>query len=294
MKKQTHEDDAIDYEPRLRMPKNEVISKICDKIKAIDGLFQKTIDSTEFGLWRRETENLLIHAFGPKAKQVNDFTEIHYHPLVWTRSTDPHPSFLRGLQSARECLLAIAKDVKEFYPDATETTFASGTATTTERDSKGKDVVMSSNVFVVHGHDEGMKSSVARFLEKLGLHPIILHEQPNAGKTIIEKFETNANVSFAIVLMSPDDEGRKKNKNETFKDRARQNVILELGYFIGRLGRSRVCALKFGEIEIPSDVLGVLYTPYDTNGGWKLQLVKELSEAGLPLDNEKITTALMS
>ena len=174
MKKQTHEDDAIDYEPRLRMPKNEVISKICDKIKAIDGLFQKTIDSTEFGLWRRETENLLIHAFGPKAKQVNDFTEIHYHPLVWTRSTDPHPSFLRGLQSARECLLAIAKDVKEFYPDATETTFASGTATTTERDSKGKDVVMSSNVFVVHGHDEGMKSSVARFLEKLGLHPIIL------------------------------------------------------------------------------------------------------------------------
>lgn len=97
---------------------------------------------------------------------------------------------------------------------------------------------LSKDIFIVHGHDEEMKSSVKALLLQLGLHPIILSEEPNGGKTIIEKFEDNSQkVDFAIVLMSDqDDQGCEIGKND-FKPRARQNVILELGYFIGKLGR---------------------------------------------------------
>lgn len=137
-------------------------------------------------------------------------------------------------------------------------------------------------VFVVHGHDEFAREAVARFLEKLGFEAIILHEQVNQGRTIIEKIEAHGEVGFAVVLLTPDDFGGERN-GET-KPRARQNVILELGYFIARLGRSRVCALKRGDIEIPSDFGGVVYETFDTSGGWKSALGKELSAAGFEID----------
>lgn len=139
-------------------------------------------------------------------------------------------------------------------------------------------------VFVVHGHDEVATQTVARFLEKLKLEPIVLSEQPNEGRTIIEKFEAHADVSFAIVLLTPDDLGCPKDRPDQLRPRARQNVILELGYFIGRLTRQRVCALHKGSTEIPSDFHGVVYVPMDEGGGWKLKLVTELKQAGLDLD----------
>ena len=101
---------------------------------------------------------------------------------------------------------------------------------------------------------------MARFLEKLGLQPIILHEQPNSGRTIIEKFETySSDISFAIVLLTPDDIGGINENDQEQQPRARQNVIMELGYFMGRLGRTRVCALHKGGVELPSDYQGVVY-----------------------------------
>ncbi len=106
-----------------------------------------------------------------------------------------------------------------------------------------------SKIFVVHGHHEGTRDSVARFLERLGLQPIILHEQVSGGMTIIEKLEKYSDVGYAVVLLTTDDEGRKKANGEPLRDRARQNVILELGYFTGKLGRNRVCALHRGNIE---------------------------------------------
>jgi len=122
-------------------------------------------------------------------------------------------------------------------------------------------------VFVVHGHDEGAREAVARFLKDIGFQPIILHEQANQGRTVIEKVEDHGDVGFAVVLMTPDDEGCAK--GGTLAPRARQNVVLELGYFIGRLGRKHVTALKRGDIEIPSDFGGVVYETYDASGGWK-------------------------
>jgi predicted nucleotide-binding protein len=117
----------------------------------------------------------------------------------------------------------------------------------------------SSRVFVVHGHDEGAKQSVARVLERLELEPVILHEQPDQGRTVIEKFEDYSDVGFAVVLLTPDDMGYAVAANpKTAKPRARQTVIMELGYFLGKLGRGRVCALYRHGVELPSDFSGVL------------------------------------
>jgi hypothetical protein len=137
-------------------------------------------------------------------------------------------------------------------------------------------------IFVVHGHDEGAREMVARFCERLGFEAIVLHEQANQGRTIIEKIEVHSDVGFAVVLLTPDDTGARK--GEPLRDRARQNVLWELGYFVGRLGRSRVCAFKRGDLEIPSDFGGVVFVPFDDNGGWKDALGRELQAAGFEID----------
>lgn len=143
------------------------------------------------------------------------------------------------------------------------------------------------NIFIVHGHNVAVQQSVARTLEKLGLNPIILSEQPNAGNTIIEKFEANTDVGFAVILLTDDDEGKSKTDID-LKSRARQNVILELGYFIGRLGRKRVLPLYSEGVELPSDIHGLLFIPIDKADTWKFALVRELKEAGYNVDANSI------
>jgi predicted nucleotide-binding protein len=140
-------------------------------------------------------------------------------------------------------------------------------------------------VFVVHGRNEAVKRAVARFLRKLRLEPIILQERPNKGKTLIEKFEANSNdVEFAVVLLTPDDSGGPASKLKNRHPRARQNVILELGYFIGKLGRDKVCPILVPRVETPSDIHGVVYVPYDATGIWRRILAKEISAAGIEID----------
>lgn len=137
------------------------------------------------------------------------------------------------------------------------------------------------NVFIVHGHDEKLKLEVARYIERLQLTAIILAEKANQGRTIIEKFEKHAEaVDFAIILLTPDDFGGAKGTDS--KPRARQNVILELGYFIGKLGRNAVCALHKSGVELPSDILGIVYVSADVD--WRLQLANEMKAAGLDID----------
>lgn len=148
----------------------------------------------------------------------------------------------------------------------------------------------SNRVFVVHGHDNEMKQAVARTVERLGLEAVILHEKPNRGQTLIEKIERYSDVDFAVVLLSPDDVGYAVNDGqEAASPRARQNVILELGYFAGKLGRESVVALHRGSIEFPSDYDGVLYTPYDgDSGAWRSELVAELRESGYEVSADNL------
>jgi predicted nucleotide-binding protein len=152
-----------------------------------------------------------------------------------------------------------------------------------------KNVAAKTEIFIVHGHDGEAKHSVARFIERLGFSPIILQEMPNGGRTIIEKFEENsANVGFAIVLLTPDDTAFANKNPKLVQSRARENVIFELGYFNGKLGRSKVCVLTKGGVAILSDYSGVLYIALDDSDGWKLQLAKEMKNAGLAIDSNKV------
>ena len=153
--------------------------------------------------------------------------------------------------------------------------------------TKNKEIITKidmKKVFIVHGQDEAAKQDVARFLEKLGLEAIILHEQPNKGKTIIEKIEHYSNVGFGIVLYTPCDVGAKKGEENNLQSRARQNVVFEHGYLIGKLGREKVCALLKDNLEKPNDISGVVYIEMDKKRGWMLDLCKELKNAGYSVD----------
>jgi predicted nucleotide-binding protein len=138
------------------------------------------------------------------------------------------------------------------------------------------------DVFIVHGRAEGPKETVARFIEKLELKPVILHEQANKGRTVIEKFEDHSDVGFAIVIMTGDDRGGLKDEPDKQNPRVRQNVMLEFGFFLGALGRKRVCVLYEKDVEIPSDYKGVIFIPMEND--WQLSLAKEIKAAGLPID----------
>ena len=132
-----------------------------------------------------------------------------------------------------------------------------------------------------HGRDEAAKEKVARFLELIGLDAIILHEQNDGGQFILEKFEHHADVVFALALLTSDDRcGR--------AFRARQNVILELGYLLHQLDRSRVRVLYTPGVELPSDILGWLYIEMDAADAWKLKLARELTAAGVPIDLKRL------
>ena len=147
--------------------------------------------------------------------------------------------------------------------------------------------IKSKDVFIVHGHDDGLKNEVARFVTDMGYDPIILHERPNQGKTIIEKIEAFSNVCYAIILYTPCDIGA-PNDGSDMQLRARQNVVFEHGYLIGKLGREKVCALIKGDVEKPGDIDGIIYVTYDNRGAWKKEIVKEFKDLGMKFNIDAI------
>lgn len=140
-------------------------------------------------------------------------------------------------------------------------------------------VFNTSQVFVVHGHDDFAKLEMSAFISVLGLQPIILHQQASSGRTIIEKIEHYSNVGFGVVLYTPCDVGSKAGELSG-SYRARQNVVFEHGFLIGKLGRARVSAVVKGNVETPNDISGVVYVLMDHEGRWKEQLLVELRSAG--------------
>ncbi|MBR6091458.1 MAG: nucleotide-binding protein [Bacteroidales bacterium] len=152
-------------------------------------------------------------------------------------------------------------------------------------------------VFIVHGHSDALKTKVARVVEQMGLKAIILHEQEDYGKTVIEKFEENAeDIGFAIILLTADDravshadlkkEDQEKDYKAIFRNRARQNVIFEMGFFIGKLGRAHVFELQEDGIEEPSDLKGIIYTPVDEEDMWRFKLAKRLKAVGYEVNTD--------
>ena len=240
--------------------------------------------------WKLKARVAIEWAFGEASKEAAELANVDYSPGRVESSTWPYEKVMdkqsghvRGLEEAQAVIESLLEQVEEYWPDD-ESTLAPIANTVGPSEAPA----ISRTVFIVHGHDPSAKEAMARFVEQIGLKPIILSEQPSQGLTIIEKFEANSNVSYTIVLLTGDDIGGNQGDNGKMRPRARQNVIFELGFFVGRLGRGRVCALTKGDPEIPSDYSGVVYIPMDEGDAWQGQLVKELKAAGFDIDANKL------
>jgi predicted nucleotide-binding protein len=144
-------------------------------------------------------------------------------------------------------------------------------------------------VFVVYGHDETAKNHLEAMLRRWNLEPLILNQLPSEGQTIIEKLEKyTADVKFAVVLATPDDEGHRAKRDDEKAYRARQNVVLELGMMLSRLGRSRVAIIlkQQANMERPSDIQGLIYIPFkdDLQKEAGTILAKEMVAQGYHID----------
>lgn len=227
--------------------------------------------------WSVRTESVLRRAIGPDNPLYERFEGVSYSPSVviagmpgsvWKNAERS------GLKEAVGILEAAVLELEESVPAQT---MPAPTAADGPRE-----------IFLVHGHD-GRRSEVADTIRQLtNTDPVVLHEKPDRGQTIIEKFERHAGGSaFAVILATGDDVGRATGEAD-LKPRARQNVIFEMGFFIGALGRSSVAVLYEEQVEVPSDYDGVLYIPLDGGGGWRLRLAKELRAAGLEVDANQL------
>lgn len=136
-------------------------------------------------------------------------------------------------------------------------------------------------VFVVHGHDYKARDKVVDFLIKNGLEPVVLDKKANRGRVLLQKLEDHSEVSYAVVLLTPDDIAKERHTKGIERFRARQNVVFELGYFFGMLGRDKVCVLYKGAVEEPSDIKGLIMVKMDAGQPWQDDLERELRELSL-------------
>lgn len=195
------------------------------------------------------------------------------------------PAMQRDILARNEYFEDITGEVlKECESLLQETTTKSESLTPGEP----KTIMDKSKVFIVHGHDKQARLEVALFIKSLGLKDIVLGEQASSGNTIIEKLEDYTNVGFGIVLYTPCDLGRSQEEKGPLKPRARQNVVFEHGYLMGKIGRENVCALVKGDIEKPTDIAGVVYIPMDEGNGWKLDVAKEMNKSGYEINLNKL------
>ena len=231
-------------------------------------------------------DEALVRTFGAdtldyeRYKSAKDFNRGPYNYMHPTR---PH-EFQRSIARSKDSSIALLRQAIKSLEEQLEEHSSNPSV---EQSSPELTRLPSRKVFVVHGHDEGPRESVAQFIEKLGFEAIILHTRPNKGRTIITKFrEEAAGVGFAVVLMTPDDLGKAK-EDPDLKPRARQNVILELGFFIGALRPEHVAALVKGDIDLPSDYDGVVYISMDKED-WRTKLAQEMEAAHYDVDWNKV------
>lgn len=269
------------------LSKEKATEKISSLIEQINELQKIKRGSAQFKKWIRDTQVALEHIFGKESRHISDFNKIRYPEGVSFDSTFDHEfqqRYVKGLETARHVLASMIDEIREYWGEMDDREVV---APSTQPSAAPPLHLGSNKIFIVHGHDGGIKETVARFISQLGLESVILHEQPSQGRTIIEKFEDHSDVGYAIALITPDDVGSSIKEPENTRQRARQNVIFEFGYFIGKLGRHRVTALVKGDIEVPSDYSGVLYIPVDEAGAWRSRLIKELKSVGYDIDANK-------
>ena len=225
----------------------------------------------QFQAWKVKAERYLIGRYGKESFEYKDFKKTPFSLLMYASGT-PHSRFVEACQNG----LRQTQAIFQTYLDEMEEESSEDNAPEQPDDF--------SKVFIVHGHDGELKHSVARIVERQGIEAIILSEQANQGRTIIEKFIDYSNVGGAICLFTADDFGKAKEASDD-NQRARQNVVFEAGFFIGRLGREHTVILADAGVEMPSDLSGIVYT--DTRN-WQLDLLRELNAMGYNVDLNKL------
>lgn len=252
------------------MGEYEKFKKIYDEI---DELMNQNASSSspKFQAWHVKAERFLIKKYGEKSYEVQNFKSFPFSLMCYTFDTSEN----EFIKACKDDLCAVKAIFEQYLDDMKENEFLD------QEEMLKNDY---SKVFIVHGHDGELKEAVARVIERQGIKPVILSEQANRGATIIEKIETYSDVKGAICLFTSDDFGKGKNELAD-SPRARQNVVFEAGYFAGKLGRQNVVLISDENIELPSDLQGVVYS---NKSEWKFQVLKELKAIGYNIDYNKI------
>jgi predicted nucleotide-binding protein len=239
--------------------------------------------STDKSKWKSYTFELLTRIFDDHSI-AEDFSDADSYGVYVTRDMSLSEDVVEFKDDIRKCLNNLESLLEriELIPSSME--LQQNVITAHVQKSK----TQTNKVFIVHGHDNEAKQSAARFVEKLGLEAVIFHEQEDMGQTIIEKLERVSDVNYAIVLLTPDDVAHSRITPEQVQNRARQNVIFEWGYLMSKLGRRNVSALIKGNVEVLSDLQGLLWTTMDDGDAWKYKITKEMRTAGLDADSNKI------
>lgn len=272
----------------LLVSKERASSDLSSRIEIGKRLLQQPLDikhffdgtQQEYYKWDVYNSKLLLKLFAESTVSAEYASIQAYEGYVFSHLKEDATYFKETVQERVTMLESIVEQLDLYSEPHSEEIHMNDPSMNNQQLSK--------EVFIVHGHDESAKQAVARLIEKVGLEAIILHEKPNKGRTIIKKFEDYSNVGFAVILLTPDDVGAKKSESSNLKPRARQNVILELGFFLGKLGLEKVCALHKGDIELPSDYDGVIYIELDDKEAWKYKLGNELKAAGYNIDLNEI------
>ena len=292
--------------PKLRVSREEARQKIQTRIEKGQQLSERLTNDEldkvgmEANNWSAYNINLLRKLFDTPAP-VDEYTQFFYNRPTLEEmenilKSSPHPSSIDRYQ-LYECRSNMNNSINSLKTICDQLELYDEPSETPQHTSGNKEVsdtpqhAFGNKVFIIHGRDDGVKGDVALFVRDLGLKEIILDRQPNEGLiAILDKFEREAKkADFAIALLTPDDVGALKGEaDDQLKPRARQNVIFELGYFMRALGRKKVCLLLKGELENPSDLSGILYVSMNSPNGWKLELAKEMKQAGLPIDPQKL------
>ncbi len=269
---------ASSFTPTLTL--DTALARLQRLLKEIPELYkEQNLDRVLLDTWRNNVQGVLAQFYGKASLQYEHFDQISFYPhFMWDTpsSSEYVRKHLDGLSRADAFLQSRIGELEE---DARESKAQPLLPKTLPPMSKHK-------VFIVHGHDHGTKETVARYLSRLDMEPVVLHEQPDQGRTIIEKFEHYTNVSCAVVILSSDDTAHSNSLPAIEEFRARQNVIFELGFFVGRLGRKRTFALVEKGLTRPSDIDRVLYISMEDDS-WKIKLVAELKAAGMDVDANK-------
>lgn len=249
------------------MTDKEKMEWLISEADVLAGHFSKP-STPGFQLWQSEAERFLIKRFGQDSFEYKKFKEIRFSPAMYTDDSAVVRRCKEGLTTSKLMFKTYLEEMDE-----------SGIS-----EEAPEHKIVYDKVFVVHGHDGELKLAVARLVEKQDLEAIILSEKANKGKTIIEKFEENSDVGGAICLFTADDLGHAKSDKDE-QPRARQNVVFEAGYFMGKLSRSRVVIIAEHGVELPSDMQGIVYTD---KSNWEIDVLKELKAMGYTIDFNKL------